>query len=49
MTRRSWITGALGLGLAPTVPLFAVKEPYPRSGKGLQVGLTDALHKFFVQ
>jgi sugar phosphate isomerase/epimerase len=39
MTRRSWITGALGLGLAPTAPLFAVKEPYPRSGKGLQVGL----------
>jgi sugar phosphate isomerase/epimerase len=39
MTRRSWITGALGLGLAPTAPLFAVKEPYLRSGKGLQVGL----------
>ncbi len=39
MTRRSWITGALGLGLAPTAPLFAEKEPYPRSGKGLQVGL----------
>ncbi|MDH4410351.1 MAG: sugar phosphate isomerase/epimerase [Verrucomicrobiales bacterium] len=39
MTRRSWITGALGLGLAPTASLFAVKEPYPRSGKGLQVGL----------
>jgi sugar phosphate isomerase/epimerase len=39
MTRRSWITGALGLGLAPTASLFAVKDPYPRSGKGLQVGL----------
>jgi sugar phosphate isomerase/epimerase len=39
MNRRSWLTGALGLGLAPTASLFAVKEPYPRSGKGLQVGL----------
>jgi sugar phosphate isomerase/epimerase len=39
MNRRSWITGALGLGLAPTASLFAVSEPYSRSGKGLQVGL----------
>ena len=33
------MTGALGLGLAPLSPLFAVTEPYQRSGKGLRVGL----------
>ena len=31
--------GALGLGLAPAAELFAVTEPYHRSGKGLKVGL----------
>ena len=39
ISRRSWMTGALGLGLAPLSPLFAVTEPYQRSGKGLRVGL----------
>lgn len=39
MTRRNWMTGALGFGLVPASTLFAVKDPYPRSGKGLQVGL----------
>ena len=39
ISRRSWMTGALWLGLAPLSPLFAVTEPYQRSGKGLRVGL----------
>ena len=39
MNRRSWMRGALALGLAPAAPLFAVVDPYPRSGQGLQVGL----------
>lgn len=39
MNRRSWMRGALALGLAPAAPLFAVTEPYARSGKGLKVGL----------
>lgn len=38
-SRRTWMTGALGLGLAPFTDVFAVTEPYPRSGKGLKVGL----------
>jgi len=38
-SRRSWMTGALGLGLTPPASLFAVTSPYPRSGKGLKVGL----------
>lgn len=33
------MTGALGLGLAPFADVFAVKDPYPRVGKGLKVGL----------
>ena len=33
------MTGALGLGLAPLADVFAVKDPYPRAGKGLTVGL----------
>jgi sugar phosphate isomerase/epimerase len=39
MNRRSWITGALGLGLAPATTLLGVTEPYPRSGKAPRVGL----------
>ncbi|HQZ30089.1 MAG: sugar phosphate isomerase/epimerase, partial [Verrucomicrobiales bacterium] len=38
-TRRSWMTGALGLGLAPFTRALAVTEPYTRIGKGLKVGL----------
>ena len=39
MNRRSWLTGALGLGLVPNVELFAASEPYVRSGQGMKVGL----------
>ena len=38
-TRRTWMKGAMGLGLAPAAELFAVTEPYARVGKGLKVGL----------
>ncbi len=33
------MAGALGLGFAPAASLLAVTEPYPRSGRGLRVGL----------
>lgn len=39
MNRRRWMAGALGLGLAPTSSLFAVRDPYTRNGKDLKVGL----------
>ena len=39
ISRRSLLSGALGLGLAPTASLFAVTDPYPRVGKELRVGL----------
>ena len=39
ITRRNWMAGALGLSLAPTASLLAVTDPYPRSGKGLGLGL----------
>lgn len=39
MNRRTWMTGALGLGLAPATSLFAVRDPYPRSGGGMKSGL----------
>jgi sugar phosphate isomerase/epimerase len=39
MNRRRWMGGALALGSAPLAPLFAAREPHPRSGKPMQVGL----------
>lgn len=39
MNRRSWMATALGLSLAPASRLFAVVEPYVRSGDGLNPGL----------
>ncbi len=39
MNRRSLLAGAFGLSIVPISSLFAVSEPYTRSGKGLKVGL----------
>lgn len=39
MNRRNWLAGALGISVMPVSSLLAVTEPYPRSGKGLKVGL----------
>jgi sugar phosphate isomerase/epimerase len=48
MNRRSWIAGALGLGLAPASSLLGVTAPYPRSGKAPRVGLAAySFRKFF--
>lgn len=38
-SRRSAIAGAAGLVLAPLEKVFAVTDPYPRSGSDLKVGL----------
>ncbi len=48
MNRRTWITGALGLGLVPTPTLLGVTDPYPRSGKAPRVGLAAySFRKYF--
>ncbi|MEM7600223.1 MAG: sugar phosphate isomerase/epimerase family protein [Verrucomicrobiota bacterium] len=38
-TRRNWMTGALGLGLAPWQNALSVTEPYQREGSRLLLGV----------